>query len=327
MKVAIIGAGGIAAKMARTLIPLEGVESYAIASRNREKAQAFADKWSFQKAYGSYEALLDDDKVDLVYVALPHSHHCEWTIKSLRAGKNVLCEKSFAANKKQAREMISVAEEKNLLLAEAMKTRYMPSRKMIDDIIASGDIGEVVSVTSNIGFRIDMNERLMKPELAGGCLLDLTVYNLNFTSMILGNDIKRIAASMVPTATGVDGQDAVMLEYAGGKAATIFATIHTLTDRTGLICGREGYISIQNVTNPQKITIFGADRSSCDVKKELSVPEQITGFEYEVLACQKAIEEGHIECEEMPHSETLEIMGQMDEIRRQFGLVYPFERE
>ncbi len=326
MKMAILGAGGIAAVMAETILPMEGVESYAIASRSDDKAQAFKEKWGFEKAYGSYEAMLEDENVDLVYIAVPHSHHHEWTIKALEAGKHVLCEKAFAANEKQAREMIELAEKKKLLLTEAIWTRYMPSRKLIDDIIESGDIGEVVTVASNLGYRIDMNERMVKPELAGGCLLDLTVYTLNFSSMIMGDSIKRIEASMVPTDTGVDGQDTVMLEYENGKMASMFTTMYALTDRRGLICGREGFICVQNINNPEKITVFAPDRAKYGIKKEITVPEQITGYEYEVLACKKAIEEGAIECPEMPHSETIEIMRQMDEIRRQYGIVYPFEK-
>lgn len=326
MKMAILGAGKIAAKMAETIRALDSVESYAIASRNLSKAQTFADTWGIQKAYGSYDEMFADDAVDLVYVALPHSHHHEWTIKALNAGKNVLCEKSFAANRKQAQEMISLAEEKNLLLAEAMWTRYLPSMKIIRDIIASGDIGEILTLSANVGDRIDMNERLMKPELAGGCLLDLTVYALNFAAMFMGTDIKNFSASMIPTGTGVDGQDTIMIDYGNGKMASLFATIYTVTDRSGFIFGREGFIQAHDIFNPEKITVCGVKGYKHFVQKEIAVPKQITGYEYEVLACQRAIAEGRTECSEMPHAETLAIMGQMDEIRRQFGIVFPFEQ-
>lgn len=326
MRIGILGAGGIAKLMAETIRPLEGVESYAVAARDLDRAQAFADEWGFKKAYGSYEEMLHDEKVDLVYIAVPHSHHHKWTMEALNAGRNVLCEKAFAANTKQAEEMIALAEEKKLLLTEAIWTRYMPSRRMINDLIAAGEIGEVLTVSANLGYRIDMNERMVRPELAGGCLLDLTVYPLNFASMILGDDIKKIHASMVPTETGVDGQDTVMLEYNDGKMASMFTTMYTLTDRRGLICGRDGFITVENINNPQKITVYAPNRDRYEIKKELVVPEQITGYEYEVLACKRALEEGKIECEEMPHSETIEIMRQMDRIREQFGIVYPFEQ-
>lgn len=326
MKIGILGAGGIAARMALTVQGLKDVENYAVASRDLSKAQAFAKQWNVTKAYGCYEDMLADPKVDLIYIAVPHSHHHRWTIAALNAGKNVLCEKAFAANAKQAVEMTALAEEKHLLLTEAIWTRYMPSRGILCDLVASGEIGEVHTVSSNLGYMISQNERMIRPELAGGCLLDLTVYTLNFSSMLLGNDIRRIAAAMVPTPTGVDGQDAVMLEYASGQMASMFTTMYTLTDRQGLICGTDGFICVQNINNPQKITVWNADRSEYRLRREIAVPAQITGYEYEVLSCKKALEEGRIECDEMPHSETLEIMRQMDEIRRQFGIVFPFEK-
>jgi len=326
MRVGILGAGGIAELMAKTISGMKDVECYAVASRSIDKAAAFAKKWGIEKACGSYEEMLGDEKVDLVYIAVPHSHHHQWTIEALNAGRNVLCEKSFAANTAQAEEMIALAEKKKLLLTEAIWTRYMPSRKIISDLVSGGEIGKVVTVSSNLGYRIDMNERMVKPELAGGCLLDLTVYTLNFSSMVLGNDIKRIEASMVPTDTGVDGQDTVMLEYTDGTMASMFTTMYALTDRTGLIAGTDGFITVQNINNPQRITVYEPDRESYTVRKDIRVPEQITGYEYEVAACRKALEEGRIECDEMPHSETITIMKQMDEIRKQFGIVFPFER-
>ena len=325
MKIGILGAGGITAIMADTVRQMEGVLNYAVASRDHAKAEAFAKKWGVEKAYGSYEEMLADPQVDLVYIAVPHSHHHRWTLAALNAGKNVLCEKAFAANAKQAEEMIATAEEKKLLLAEAIWTRYQPYRNILNDLIASGEIGEVRSVSSNLGYRIDMNERMVRPELAGGCLLDLTVYTLNFTSMILGNDIRRISASMVKTPTGVDGQDAVMIEYNDGKMATMFTTMYTLTDRRGLICGTDGFICVENINNPSKITVYESDRTAYVVRKEIALPEKITGYEYEVLACKRAIEEGKYECSQMPHAETLTLMRQMDEIRAQFGIVFPFE--
>ncbi len=325
MKVGILGAGGIAQLMATTINGLDDVENYAVASRELDKAKEFADEWGTTKAYGSYEDMLSDDAVDLVYIAVPHSHHHEWTIKALNAGKNVLCEKSFAGNEKQAKEMIDLAESKKLLLTEAIWTRYMPSRRMIDDLINKGAIGEITTVSANLGYKIDMNERMVRPELAGGSLLDLTVYPLNFASMVLGDDIKKISASCVYHETGVDGQDNVMVEYNDGKMASLFTTMYALTDRRGLICGREGFITVENINNPSRITLYAPDRTKYEIKEDLTVPEQITGYEYEVLACKRAIENGEIECEEMPHAETLEIMRQMDEIRSQYGIKFPFE--
>lgn len=325
MRVGYIGAGNISGQMAETIARMGEVENYAVAARDPERAREFARRWGFSRAYGSYEELLADPDVDLVYVALPHSHHRRWTIAALEAGHHVLCEKAFAANERQAREMVECARERGLLLAEAIWTRYMPSRKMIDKIVQSGEIGEVTTVAANLGYRVDGNARMTDPALAGGALLDLTVYPLNFASMVLGNGIRRIVASMVPAATGVDGQDNVMIEYESGQMASLFSTMYAMTDREGQILGTEGFITVENINNPQVIRVYASDGLTRELTREIAVPEQITGYEYELLSCKRAIEAGALECPEMPHAETLELMRQMDEIRRQFGVVFPFE--
>lgn len=325
MKMAILGAGGIAAQMATTIAQMKDVESYAIASRDLKKAEEFAKAHKVARAYGSYEEMLADSLVDLVYIALPHSHHHEWTIKALQAGKHVLCEKAFAANEKQAREMIETAESKGLLLAEAIWTRYMPSRKMIMDIIESGVIGELKIISANLGYKIDHVERIQKPELAGGALLDLTVYPLNFASMFWGDDIKAMHGHCVKTETGVDGQETVTIEYQDQRVATMFTTIYSQTDRKGIICGSKGFIEVENINNPESIKVYQLENNVPKLIAEYEIPEQITGFEYEVEACLQAIREGKTQCPQMPHAQTIQIMHQMDELRKQFGIVYPFE--
>lgn len=325
MRVGYLGAGNIAEQMAATIARMDGAENYAVAARDPERARAFAERWGFSRAHASYEELLADPAVNLVYVALPHSHHHRWTIAALEAGHHVLCEKAFAANEQQAREMVACARERGLLLAEAIWTRYMPSRRIIDEVVASGEIGEVTTVAANLGYRVCGNQRMVDPALAGGALLDLTVYPLNFASMVLGNDIRRIVASMVPAATGVDGQDSVMLEYASGQMASLFSTMYAMTDREGQILGTKGFVTVENINNPQVIRVWASDGLTRELTREIPVPEQITGYEYEVAACRRAIEAGAVECPEMPHAETLELMRQMDQIRSQFGVVFPFE--
>lgn len=325
MRVGYIGAGNISSQMAETIARMDEASNYAVAARDPERARAFAARYGFDVAYDSYDELLADPDVDLVYIALPHSHHRTWTIRALRAGHHVLCEKAFAANAHEAAEMIEVARSEGRLLAEAIWTRYMPSRRIINDLVRGGAIGEVRTVDANLGYRVDMNRRMVDPALAGGALLDLTVYPLNFASMVLGDDIARIDAHMVPIETGVDGQDSVTLTYADGAMATMFTTMHTMTDRRGLICGTDGFICVENINNPQRIDVYDADGLTCSLRKSIAVPPQITGYEYEILSCRRAIEEGRIECPEMPHAETLEIMRQLDAIRAQFGIVFPFE--
>ena len=196
MKMAIMGAGAIANKMAATITKMEKVEAYAIAARDKERAEVFAGQYGFARAYGSYEEMLEDPQVDLVYIATPHSHHYKCVKMCLEAGKNVLCEKSFTVNAEQARELFSVAHEKSFL-TEAIWTRYMPSRKMINDIINSGVIGEVTSLSANLGYELSQIKRIWDPKLAGGALLDVGVYLVNFARMVFGERDAEIHTSAV----------------------------------------------------------------------------------------------------------------------------------
>lgn len=322
MKVGIIGAGKIAIKMADTLNGMADAEAYAVASRNREKAENFAKEHHVTKAYGSYEEMLQDEKVDLVYIATPNTCHFERAKLCISYKKPVLCEKPFTANAKQTKELLEYAKQENVFIAEAIWTRYMPSRQMINDIIASGEIGEVSSLTANLGYKLDWKERVMAPELAGGALLDIGIYPLNFASMVFGNDIASMTSSCVKTETGVDAQDTIVLTYKDGKVATLYTTIRAITDQYGIVYGSKGFLIAYNINNVTKIAIFGADRS---LVREVEVPEQITGFEYEVASCKRAVETGELECPEMPHSETIKMMEWMDALRAEWGVRYPFE--
>lgn len=254
---AILGAGWIADVMAKTLAGMkEEVNAYAVASRSLEKAQKFATDHDFEKAYGSYEEMLADPKVDLVYIAVPHSHHHQWTIASLNAGKHVLCEKAFAVNEAQAKEMIDLARSKGLLLAEAIWTRYQPARKIIDDLITEGVIGTPEVVSANLDYFITHQERSVEPYLAGGALLDVGVYTLNFASMVMGNKICRIVASCVKYESGVDAKDNIFIEYENGAMASLYASMTDQSNRTGCITGPKGYIEVSNINNPQEIRLI-----------------------------------------------------------------------
>ena len=323
MKIGIIGAGGIASRMAITLQPLKGAECYAIASRDIKRAQAFADKYGFERAYGSYADMLNDPRVELVYIATPHSHHYEHIKLCLNHGKHVLCEKSFCANAKQAEEVMLMAEDRGLLLTEAIWTRYMPMRETINKILKSGIIGTPTSLSANLGYPLQHVGRIIRPELAGGALLDVGVYVLNFASMIFGNELDSIAANCVKLDTGVDAQENIMLTYKDGKMASLYATILAQTDRRGHINGSDGYIEIENINNYETVRVYNLDRK---IVGEYAAPTQITGYEYEVVSAMKAIREGRIECPEMPHIETLQMMQLMDSIRGAWGIVYPFEQ-
>lgn len=322
MKFSILAPGGIANCLAEAVSGIDGVEKYAVASRNLERAQAFSEKWGFEKAYGSYEEMLKDPNVELVYVATPHSHHYQYAKMCLEHGKHVLVEKAFTVNAAQAEELIRLSHEKHLLLAEAIWTRYMPSRKMIDDIISSGVIGEVTTLTANLGYALGHVERMWNPNLAGGALLDLGVYPINFALMALHGQVQNVTSTAVLSPEGVDWRNSITLTFDDGKVAVLFSDMLSITDRQGVINGSKGYMEIQNINNCEEIRVFDLERRMI---AKYTVPEQINGYEYEVLSCMKALKEGKIECEEMPHSETLRVMKLMDELRGQWGMKLPCE--
>ncbi|AWK51501.1 gfo/Idh/MocA family oxidoreductase [Clostridium beijerinckii] len=322
MKMAILGAGSIARQMAFTISKMENVDTYAVAAREFERAEKFAKEFGFEKAYGSYEEMLNDENVDLVYIATPHSHHYEHSIMCLNHGKHVLCEKAFTANAKQAEEVLKLAESKKLLITEAIWTRYMPMAKTLNEVIESGIIGEVTSLNTNLGYIIKDIPRMIEPKLAGGALLDLGVYTINFASMIFGDKIKSISSTAIKTQSGVDAQNSITLCYEDGKMAILNSTMLAVTDRQGVINGDKGYIVVENINNYEKIRVFSLDREEIAVYDR---PKQISGYEYEVEAAIKAIQNKEIECPQMPHKETLRIMKLMDSLRHEWGVYYPFE--
>ena len=319
IKMGILGAGTIAGKMADTIAGMDNVEAYAVAARDLKRAEDFAVKHGFAKAYGSYEEMVADDEVDLVYIATPHSHHYKHARLSLEAGRNVLCEKAFTVNARQARELISLAREKKLLITEAIWPRYMPSRKMIDDIVESGVIGDITSLTANLCYEVGNSKRMWDPALAGGALLDLSVYTINFARMVLGENVTEISSSAV-FKDGVDMSDSITMIFDGGKMAVLHTNGCAQSDRMGLICGTKGYIQVINMNNPEMIKVFDRDYKEI---ASYEPPAQITGYEYEVEACIHAIENNLPECPEMPHEETIKVMEIMDSIREAWGYEIP----
>ena len=322
LRVGIIGAGWIAEKAAITLNGLETCEAYAIASRTLDKAQAFAEKWQIPQAYGSYTELINDPAVDLVYIATPHSHHYDVTKEALMADKPCLVEKAFMANLRQAKEIVDLAHERKVFLAEAIWTRYQPVVQMVRDLISSGRIGEPRLVTATLGYSMGEKPRIMRADLCGGALLDLGVYALNFVRMFFPADIVSIDSQCVKSKTGMDLTNAITLVLSDGLLCNLQSSAACVGDNIGVIAGPEGNLIIDNINNPQKITVNTHDRVFVE---DIHVPRQITGYEYQFLACREALIEGLLEPREMPHEETLYIMQLMDELRRKWGVRYPMD--
>lgn len=322
MKIGIMGAGHIAEKMAYTIQHMEDATGYAIAARDLERAQIFAEKFEIQKAYGSYEALVQDPEVELIYIATPHSHHYDCMKLCLTHQKPVLCEKAFTANAAQAKEILELSKKMGVFVAEAIWTRYMPSRYIIEEAIAAGKIGKVNFVTANLGYDIKDVPRLTDPALAGGALLDVGVYTLNFIAMVLGTKVRHMQSCCVKTETGVDAMNAITLEYENGTLAMAHSGMLGATEQAGIVYGTKGYLIAENINNVNRVCIYDNERN---LVESIQIPPQITGFEDEVRASMQAIKAGKIECTQMPHTEILCMMEWMDSLRAAWGIKYPFE--
>ena len=324
LRVGIIGTGWIAEKAAITLAGLTMCEAYAVGSRSQEKADEFSRKWDVKKAYGSYAELMADPDVDLVYVGTPHSHHYDVTREALLAGKPCLVEKAFMANRREAKEIIDLAHEQKVFLAEAIWTRYQPIVDMVRELIDSGRIGTPRLLTATLGYSMGDKPRIMRADLCGGALLDLGVYALNFVRMFFPADIVSIDSQCVKSKTGMDLTNAITLVLADGMLCNLQSSAACVGDNIGVIAGTEGNLIIDNINNPQTITVNGPDRTYIETVR---VPKQITGYEYQFVACRQALIDGLLEPLEMPHKETLYIMELMDGLRQKWGVRYPMDEE
>ena len=331
--VGIVGAGWIAERAAVTLNGLweahqlepdgkPGIRCYAIGSRSLDKAQAFAAKWNLERAYGSYSEVVDDPEVDLIYVATPHSHHFDITKEALEKGKPCLVEKAFMANYDQAKVIVDLSRRKKVFLAEAIWTRYQPAVRIVRDLLKDGRIGRPRLITATLGYSMGNKERIYRPDLCGGSLLDLGVYTLNFVRMFCDEPILTMDSQCVKTDTGMDLTNAISLVLGNGILANMQTSAACVGDNTGVIAGTEGNIIIDNVNNPQRITVNGPDRVFVE---EIRVPQQITGYEYQFMACRDAIAAGLVEPSQMPLDETLYIMELMDALRKEWGVRYPMD--
>ena len=323
MKLGILGPGRIARTVTATLVQMPEIECYAVASRNLERAEEFARDFGFEKVYDSYEAMLRDPELELVYITTPHSHHYEQMMLCLENGKHVICEKAFTLNADQAQKVREFAAQKGLYVAEAIWTRYMPSRKMIDEIIASGIIGSVNTLTANLSYNIAYKERIMQPALAGGALLDIGIYGLNFALMHFGDKIEKMESSVKLTDTGVDAMETITIFYKDGRMAVLTHSIYCRSDRKGIIHGENGYIVVENINNPQSVAVYDSGDNLLAFHK---VPQQISGYEYEFQEAVRCIQEGKQEADSMPMETTVQVMEIMDSLRKAWGVVYPQEQ-
>jgi len=319
----IIGAGSIACKLAEALPHVKGARLIAIGSRSRKKAEAFGNQYNIPHRHDSYQKLVDDPDVDVVYVATPHPMHHPHAMLALKAGKHVLVEKPFTVNAGEASELIRTARRRRLFLMEAMWSRFLPSVLKAKDLVASGTIGDMRMVMADFGFRAGVNPkgRLFAPALAGGGLMDVGVYAVSFAVFLLGEP-KKIASLMEPTSTGVDGQAGIVMRHAGGELSLLATGVRTNTLQEATILGAEGYIRMHSpwwAGAPLKLSAGGKE-------KLIKVPVAEKGFVYQCCEVVKCISAGKAESDIMPLDESLRVMKTLDAIRAQWGLKYPMER-
>ncbi len=324
IKWGIIGPGSIARKFATGLQAVEDAELLAVASRSQERADQFGDEFDVARRYTSYEDLAQDADVQAVYVATPHTYHKANTLLCLNNGKHVLCEKPFAVNTAEAQEMVDFAREKNLFLMDAVWTRFFPVMVKLREMLAEGVIGDVMLVQADFGFRMSQvmpEHRLFNPDLAGGALLDVGIYPVQFASMVYGKQPTNITSQVTLGETGVDELSVSVFKYSDYEMATITTAIRLNTPHEARILGSNGMISIPDWWHPTEMTVNVAGQDAETHVLDIDG----NGYNYEAIEVGRCIREGLTESDVMPLDETLAIMGTMDMMRQQWGLTYPVE--
>ena len=311
----ILGTGGIAGSFASDLRLTDSGVAVAVGSRSQAAADRFADSYGIASRHDSYQALVDDPDVDVIYVATPHPMHRDNAILALRAGKHVLVEKPFTMNAAEAREVVAVARERGLFAMEAMWTRFLPHVGVIREWLGKGLLGDLVTVTADHGqwFAEDPGFRLFAPELGGGALLDLGVYPVSFASMVLGPP-SRIVSISDPAFTGVDAQTSMLFGYEGGAQAVLTCTLRAKSPTRASIVGTDAMIELDgDFYAPTAVTLVPRQGKPTRV---VSTHEG-RGLRHQADEVARRLAAHETESPLMPLDETISIMGTMDTVLAQ----------
>ncbi len=320
----ILGPGKIARKFASDLRLVDDAELIAVGSRSIESAEAFAKDFPVKYLHDSYEALVSNEDVDVIYIATPHSFHYQNTLLCLQHGKAVLCEKPFAINSRQAREMIALAKEKKVFLMEALWSKFLPHYKKVQEMIASGQLGEIKSFHATFGFRPvePIPPRIFDPALGGGTIMDIGIYNIFWAMSVLG-DPENISVHVTPAASGVDEQCAVLFTYKNGAMAQLYSTFTSNLATDADISGDQGRIRLttryyEPSTSIEYYPQYVDSRQIIEVEKETGF-----GYQYQARHVNECLKKGLIESPVMSFDDTLKLMDMLDTIRRLGGVKYP----
>jgi predicted dehydrogenase len=321
----ILGTGGIAHSQTSDLKG-NGFTVTAVGSRSQQSADAFAAEFDIPTAHSSYEALVADPNVDIIYVSTPHPFHAENATLALNAGKHVLLEKPFTINQAEAKAVVDLAASKGLVVLEAMWTRWMPHIARIHEIIAAGTLGDIRTVIAdhNQHLPLDPSHRINNPDLGGGALLDLGIYPVSFAWSIFGAPSSVTAISSPTASTGVDRQTAILLGYSGGQQAVLHTALDTAGPNTASIIGTDGWIHIDSVFyTPTSFTVYNSNQEV--IERFEVVDPNGRGMHYQAAEAERLVAAGVLSGDVLSTDETIGIMGTLDEVRRQIGLVYPGE--
>lgn len=319
IKWGIIGLGKIAGKFAGDLEDVEDATLYGVASRNLDKAEEFKDEFDAKKAYGSYDEILKDPEVDVIYVATPHVYHAEITKSCIDHGKSVLCEKPFAMNRSEVEEMISLAKQKNVFLMEALWTKFLPHFQDVQQKIKNNEYGKIKSIKADFGFEAeyDPSKRLFNKELGGGSLLDIGIYPVFLAYDLLGMP-ENIEAKATFSETGVDDSCEITFSYPDGVKAELLSTFKEKTDTIGEIEMEDG-----------QITLMSRFHEPTSVKYEWNGRTEIRdfgatgkGYSFEAAHVTKMLQEGKTESDVMTFQDSLNLISLLDSIREKINLEY-----
>ncbi|MBA4168222.1 MAG: Gfo/Idh/MocA family oxidoreductase [Chitinophagaceae bacterium] len=321
----ILGCGRIARKFATDLPFAGNAKLVAAASRDLRNAQDFAKEFGADNSYGSYEELVHDKNVDAIYVATPHSHHHEHTLLCLNNDKAVLCEKAFAVNSWQAREMVDAARARKVFLMEALWSKFLPHQQRMEKMVREGKIGEIQSILVNFGFRpqYPIPPRLFDPALAGGTLLDIGIYNVFVATSVLGKP-DQIEAHMTPASTGVDEQCAILFRYKSGAMAQLFSTFSSDLATEAHINGTKGRIRLTHrFYAPDSVIEYYEGKPDSFEIIDTGVAKEGFGYQYEARHVGECLFNQLTESKIVSLDDTLERMQLLDEIRMKAGIKYP----
>ena len=318
---AVLGTGVIANQMAQALQKM-GKPLYAVGNRTYEKAVEFAKRYDIQKVYPQIDDMFEDEAVDIIYITSPHNTHYGFMKKALEHGKHLLVEKSITLNSEELDEMIALAREKHLILAEAMTIWHMPIYKKLWEIVESGELGKVQMITVNFGSfkEYNMKNRFFNMNLAGGALLDIGVYALSIVRSFMTEKPADIVSQWKPSPAGSDEQAAILLKNKDGQMATVALSLHSKQPKRAMISCEKGYIEIMEYPRADRAEIVDA---STGEKKEISCGKTEDALFYEMTDIERAVESG--DETEMYLNYTKDVMDIMTGLRREWGLKYPEE--